>query len=170
MLSLIQTSSTQTVRAGTVILQIVATFGLIWAATAGFLFREMRNMKTSKIDELRNPDEPLTSHRSEMIIFLTTVAVWSSGLVLTVITYIAIASLTSHLPRRLSMGYYFLATLVAGGVIIVISTTVQRIRNLQKLELLTGRRNLWNIAIGVIIVLSSGLFIALFTEAFLSKY
>ena len=122
----------QNIKAGTTILQVVGTFTLIWAATAGYLFRETRRYRASVIKEIDPEAENITpmTHRT---LSYTTIVVWSGGIILSITILLTTIGLGSRLPTILSLPVYFMGTVVYGSTVFIISATKGKIEYLQDL-------------------------------------
>lgn len=131
-----QISPAEYIRVGTVVLQVVATFSLIWAAAVGYLFKEIRNLRASKIRELRGETESGTYPISDEMLFYTSFGVWTGGIGLSLTIYTTVLFLHRHLSGIISLILSLLAIVAIFGASFVISATRLVLENLKRDDLL----------------------------------
>lgn len=117
----------QLVQVAMTILQVIATFALIWAATAGYLFKELEELRTAKIRErtakirgIENPENEPRGQVSRWILYLAAAAVSGGGVLMFVLASISIWVVARFVGWALTSALYLIAALIGLAVLFVI--------------------------------------------------
>lgn len=122
----------QTVRAGAAVLQVIATFGLIWAASAGYVFREMGRLKKLKVQELQEQDTIGATYTSDVVLTFTVAGVWTGGIALSAVALQVARTLSQQFGRPMTLVLYSIAIILFSTVFFVTVVTYLMLQDLEE--------------------------------------
>jgi glucan phosphoethanolaminetransferase (alkaline phosphatase superfamily) len=143
---------------GMTILQVVATFSLIWAAAVAYVIGEIRQVRYSKIERLENQDSGSVSRLSRWQLFLTASGVISGGLILSIIILTVVVALHQLVGYGVRMALYLLVGVTVGAAMFAGFHIRGMIMDLERYGIKEAKEMRWDVDRAVIVIVGMALF------------